>query len=182
MLWKRSSPLGNLTDEPAGTATTRGRSSRPSWRISRLLGSIFCAGILSSQTTAGEGSGSLCCSTPGPTYLIFARSFFWAAPSGALIFPVIDPASWGANSRSRARVSLMTEQFYPSTGRPARSGLKFDFPVGPAEELVPGLAAVAGGHLDQGLPRRLLRRLAELEARLRQRMVGLALVALHAGQ
>src|SRR5436190_24350556 len=111
--------------EPTGIATTRGRSSRPSCRISTVFGSIFEAGAPSSQTTAGDGSGSLCWSLPGPAYLIFVRSFFWAAPSEALILPETEAASWGLRQRRRARKNLMVEGFYPSPEEAAsRSGIE----------------------------------------------------------
>src|SRR5678809_1441485 len=51
---------------------------------------------------------------------------------------------------------------------------------GAAEELVPGLAAIARRDLDERLPRRLLGRPAELESRLGRAAVRLDLVALHA--
>src|SRR5262245_64269644 len=76
----------------------------------------------------------------------------------------------------------MTEEFYPSVMDPASSRLELDLPVGAAEELVPGLAAIARRDLDERLPRRLLGRPAELEARLRGTAIGLPLVALHARQ
>src|SRR5688572_3401240 len=76
----------------------------------------------------------------------------------------------------------MTEGFYPSVMNPASSRLKLDLPIGPAEELVPGLAAIARRDLDERLPRGLLGRPAELEARLGRAPVGLPLVALDARQ
>src|SRR5262245_66695431 len=76
----------------------------------------------------------------------------------------------------------MTEEFYPSVMDPASSRLQLDLPVRPAEELVPGLAAIARRDLDERLPRRLPGRPAELEARLGRAPVGLDLVALHARQ
>src|SRR5882672_4229022 len=120
---------------------------------------------------------------PGPAYLIFARSFFCAAPSVQETLPVTAAPSSGVQRRSRARPSLMTEDFTPpSWTLQGGSRIELDLPVRPAQEQVPGFAPIARRDLDQRLPGRLLRHLAEPEARLGGRAVGLSLVALHAGQ
>src|SRR5258708_7441793 len=181
-LWKTSSPFGNFTVDPTGTATMRGRNSIPSCLISTLRGSILTTAAPSSQTTAGEGSGLVGPETPGPAYLIFCRSFFWAGPSFQETFPATLPASSGAQRRSRARQSLMTEDFTPpSWTLQGGSRIQLDFPVRPAQEHLPGLPPVAGRDLHQGLPGRLPRRLSQLQPHLGGRPVGLALCALHAG-
>src|SRR5262249_22608783 len=97
--------------------------------------------------------------------------------------PETAAGSWGLQRRTRARQSLMTEEFYPSVMDPARrSRFELDLPVRAAQELVPGFAAIARRNLDERLPRRLLGRPAQLEARLRGAAIGLALVALDARQ